>query len=448
MRIRDRFVCVSSAAMILICAAAGSYAQNASTSGMVPKSRRKAPVDITTVRPFSVDTILSVKPPKLSAGAGARLLTGPIADAATTTGTGGNISGLVTVPTFVGAFAAENGPSAGTVFPFIMMGNDPLVGGTTTLPARVTEVSWTLLNADGSTFMTVPFSKTFDGIMTHSPNYAKFLYDSSSVPTQFADSVQRAEFFHTAKSSWHTELGAPTIVNHATLTVPYYVNVELSDGTIVQARSYFTGTASDGNTFVLMLDLLFNFFYDNQVVTDINAGNFTTGALNQDWFPNTYLFSINTSNPNAPGGCCTLGFHTYFVDGSIPQSRWVTLFASYISPGLFGAGFQDVTTMSHEISESFNDPFLSNATPNWQFPGQPSSSTACQSNLETGDPVEVLADATVSITLPEGKSSFTFHPQTEALLQWFEMGGSSNAVDGAFSYPNESVLTQSAIPCP
>jgi hypothetical protein len=227
------------------------------------------------------------------------------------------------------------------------------------------------------------------------------------------------------------------------------VNVQLANGNIIQARSYFTGTASDGSTFVLMLNLLFNFFYDNAVVNDINANNFTTDAVNVDLFPNTFLFSLNVNNPNAPGGCCVLGFHTYFFEGGVtPQPRWISLFASFISPGLFGAGFQDVTGLSHEISESFNDPFINNTVPKWQFPGQPPSSTVCQGNLETGDPVEVLPTATIPLTLKEKQEIFTFHPQNEALLQWFEMGATSNAIDGAFSYPNETVLPHSAVPCP
>ncbi|MGB7024336.1 MAG: hypothetical protein WBD73_11110, partial [Candidatus Acidiferrales bacterium] len=190
-------------------------------------------------------------------------------------------------------------------------------------------------------------------------------------------------------------------------------------------------------------------FYDNAVVNDINANNFTTDAVNVDIFPNTFLFSLNVNNPNAPGGCCVLGFHTYFFEPSAtPQPRWISLFSSFISPGLFGAGFQDVTGLSHEISETFNDPFISNLVPSWQFPGQPPSSTVCQSNLETGDPVEVLPTATIPLTLKEKREIFTFHPQNEALLQWFEMGAMSNAIDGAFSYPNETALPHSAVPCP
>jgi hypothetical protein len=273
-------------------------------------------------------------------------------------------------------------------------------------------------------------------------------YTSSNQKTQFGDAVQRAEFFNTMKHDWHTLL-CETVVNRVNITIPFFVNVQLSNGSIVQARSYFTGTAADGSTFVLLLNLLHNFLFDNEVVNEINLGNFTADAINMTLFPNTFLFSLNVNNPNVPGGCCTLGFHTYFLDpGQVPEPRWVTVFASWISPGLFGAGFQDVTALSHEISESFNDPFVDNATPNWQFPGQPATSKVCQANLETGDPVEVLPTATVAITIKEKREIFTFHPQTEALLQWFEMGLTSNAIGGAFSYPNTTVLPHSAVPCP
>jgi len=454
-RIRARRMPVVSVAVFLICLVPSSYGQNATMSGMVPRYVRKAPVDVNAVEPFTVDTVLAVKPTPISNSAETSSLPGFLAgDASTTTGSGGNISGLATVPTFAGAFAPGAGPSLGTVFPFIMMGNDPLLGGTTTIPAKITEISLKLLNANGTTFKTVSFTSFFDDAMTDSPNFVNAVYDSSLVPTQFADAVQRAEFFHTGKSSWHTLLGGPTIVNHVTITIPKTVNVTLANGNTITATAYFTGTAADGSTFVLMLDILFNSLFGNQVVNDISSGHFTTSALNIEMFPNTFLFSLNQSQPNSPGNCCVLGFHTYFLQSGVtPQPRWITIFGSWISPGVFSAGVQDVTGLSHEISESFNDPFLRNATPLWQFPNQPSTSKVCQGNLETGDPVEVLPTSTVSLTLTEAPGTtsaetFTFHPQTEALLQWFEMGATSNAVDGKFSYPNETALSKSAVPCP
>src|SRR5205085_8272964 len=146
-----------------------------------------------------------------------------------------------------------------------------------------------------------------------------------------------------------------------------------------------------------------------------------TNALNLAVYPNTFLFSIDNQGQFA--SCCTLGFHTFFADPTVtPTPRWVFGFASWTSPGIFGGGTQDITPLSHEISEAFNDPFVDNATPVWQFPGVPATAKICQDNLETGDPAEVLPVGVVPITLRERREVFTYHPQTEALLQWFEMG--------------------------
>ncbi|HYL10459.1 MAG TPA: hypothetical protein VEU31_06955 [Candidatus Acidoferrales bacterium] len=358
------------------------------------------------------------------------------------------IPGLDTVATFDGAFFAQAGPNSTglRIFRFTMIGNDPFRGETTLIPAKIDEVSLQLLNADGSTFKTVPFAP-FEDLTLDSPNFEEHNYRSGN-HLQYGDAIHRAQFFHTMDEDWHTIL-RPHVVSRITVVVPRFVNVRLANGNIIQARSYFTGTAADGSTFVLMLNLLFNFFFDNTVVNDIVGGSFTTDALNTQMWPNTFLFSLNVNNPNTPGGCCVLGFHTFFFEpGLIPQPRWLTQFASWISPGIFGGGFQDVTALSHETAETFGDPFIDNATPSWQFPGVPANAKICQNNLEEGDPIEVLPTATIPITLRERNEVFTYHPQIIPLLQWFEMGATSNAVDGAFSFPDETVLPHSALPCP
>jgi hypothetical protein len=356
---------------------------------------------------------------------------------------GGNIPGLLTVPTFAGAFAAQGGPSAGRVFPYIMIGNDPLLGGTTEIPASITTVSLNLLDVPAGFSASVPFS--FEDLFTDSPNFEEADYTSGH-HIQFGDAVQRAEFFNTMGENWHTALD-PSVVNRVTIDIPRHVLVQLPDGSIVTVQSYYVGHASDGTEFIELLDLLFNALFFNQAVNDINANNYTTDAFNMQAWPNTFLFSIDAKGNFA--SCCVLGFHNYIFDGSVtPQPRWIFAFSSWISPGLFGAGFQDVAALSHETSEALNDPFVNTAVPRWQFPGQPPTSKFCQGNLETGDPVEVLQNATVSIKLRERNEVFLYHPQTEALLQWFEMGTTSDAIGGAFSYPDTTALPQSAVPCP
>jgi hypothetical protein len=324
-----------------------------------------------------------------------------------------------------------------------MMGNDPQLGGTTEIPANITTISLNLLNVPAGFSASVPFS--FEDLTTDSPNFEEANYTSGH-HIQFADAIQRAEFFNTMGEDWHTVLG-PNVVNRVTMDIPRHVQVQLPDKSIVTVQSYFVGRASDGTEFIKLLDLLFNALFFNQAVNDINANNYTTDAFNMQAWPNTYLFSIDSKGN--PAGCCVLGFHTYIFDPTVtPQPRWIFAFSSWISPGLFGGGLQDVTALSHEVSEAFNDPFINTQVPRWQFPGQPPNSKVCQGNLETGDPVEVLSTATVSILLRERNEIFTYHPQTEALLQWFEMGTTSDAIAGAFSYPDTTALPKSAVPCP
>lgn len=370
-------------------------------------------------------------------------------NAANKRATGGvpNLVGLNTVPTFAGAFASpfpsiDGFQSDGftTVSPFVMIGNNPQFGGTTTIPANITTVSLQLLNPTGGVAATVPFAP-FEDLMEDSPNFRDSNYSVGR--TQFGDAVQRAEFFNVMGPDWHTKL-SPNIVNRASIQVPPTVEIQFADGTIITVPGYITTTAADGSTVVFMLDLLFSLLDFNQAVNDINGGMFNTNAINYHAYPNTFLFSVVDEKGDTT--CCVAGFHEYIFDPTqFPVPRWIYAFTPWISPGIFGGGFQDVTALSHETSEALNDPFGNNIVPTWQFPGIPGS---CQANLETGDPVEVLPVATVPVVTREGNEVFTYHPQTEALLEWFEIGNPSNAIGGAFSYPNTSALTSTATPCP
>jgi hypothetical protein len=100
----------------------------------------------------------------------------------------------------------------------------------------------------------------------------------------------------------------------------------------------------------------------------------------------------------------------------------------------------DVTPLSHEISEWMNNPFSTNIVPSWQALG---AGGGCQSNLETADPVATLPNAGYSVTI----DGFTYHPQTQVLLPWFTRQGTQDSIDGAFSFPDESLVTEASRPC-
>jgi hypothetical protein len=183
----------------------------------------------------------------------------------------------------------------------------------------------------------------------------------------------------------------------------------------------------------------------NDVTTPIgaaeNAGDITTTDMSTFLFPNTYLYIHTTAN------CCILGYHTYDYEpgtdsnGNV-EKRYVLNYSSWISPGLFGGGFQDITALSHEIAETYNDPFVAsdgihNVTPWWLSPNG-----NCQNNLETGDVIEGLPNAVFPITM----NGLTYHPQNEALLQWFQFKVISDAIGNAYSYPDTTVLTALSAP--
>jgi hypothetical protein len=319
-------------------------------------------------------------------------------------------------------------------------GSDPYFQGTTTrIDAPVIPVNLDLRNYDGSPRYVNGQRLYLDATkfvtpVLKSPVFSNTFYDSSQDPTQFADAVQRAEFYHQSSGDWHTEL-------HARAATPR---------TMVLIRgTYFYALNTDGTccAYVLIdenafLTALFP-ATPNDTTTPIgaaeNAGDFLTKDIASFLFNNAYLYA--NGNPN---DCCVLGFHSFDTEPGTAANGWrekhyVMNYSSWVTPGLFGPGFADITPLSHEMSETFNDPFVNNATPWWLAPNG-----NCQNNLETGDVIEGLPNATVTISL----NGATYHPQNEALLQWFAGITPSSAIHHAYSYPDTTVLTAASVSQP
>jgi len=382
--------------------------------------------------------------------------------------------GVDTITNFTGHFESQGvyfDGSAHHIWEYSMVGNPPAKGGTTWFNAPVVPVSMDLRNADGSPryvkvaadgsvqtcvnpadgsapvgcnrlFSDVtPFIQPF----VSGPIYGKANYSSSSVPTQFVDAVQKAEFGNQARPDWHTLL-APSIKSTRTM--------------VLNRGTYQFALNADGTCcfYILVLDPVFGSKLFPPVAPDNStvigsaevAGDITTKDISTFLFPNVYLFETN-------GSCCVLGFHSFdFEAGDSSNGNqlrfYIMNYSSWISPGIFADPtcsttdpencFQDVTAHSHEISETFNDPFVGfdgihNITPFWQNPaGQ------CQDLLEDGDVIEDLPNPTVEVAV----GGFKYHPQNESLLPWFEFQKNSSAIDNAYSYPNETGLTALSAP--
>jgi hypothetical protein len=350
-----------------------------------------------------------------------------------------------TIQTFSGDFQASGvGPSGKPQrrWFYTMAGNRPEAGGTTVFDAPVVPVSLDLLDYDGSVrvingqklhYSVQPF---VDPVL-NSPVFQVAEYSSSNTRTQFSDSVQRAEFYNVMQQDWHTLL-RPSVKTERTLAIP--------------RGKYFFALNEDGSccAFVLAdINVFSNLLFPtaaNDVKSPIGAaehsGEITTRSISTFLFPNTYLY-LN-GNPNH---CCVLGFHSYdFEPGDAKngfrEKRFVLNFSSWISPGLFAPGFEDITALSHEMTESLNDPFVGSDGSHGITPWWSSINGNCQDDLEVGDAIEGLPEATTPI-VTKGR---TYHPQNEALLQWFEFQSPSTALGGAYSYPNQNVLTSLSPP--
>lgn len=349
---------------------------------------------------------------------------------------------LDTLLNWNGHFRANGVDGSGArqvIWYYNMVGNRPELGGTTTINAPIIPVTVDLRNFDGTPRFVngkplISSPAAFVQPVLNSPVFQNASYSSSPVPTQFTDAVQRAEFAHSAKDDWHTLL-SPVVKTGRTMTLirgTYQFSLN-ADGTCCRF------ILVEENAFI---EALFPVtFGDTSTVIGASqaAGDITTHDLSTFLFPNTFLFE------GTPSNCCVLGFHSFDFEpiGTVGIGQaYVMNYSSWISPGLFGAAFTDITALSHEIAETYNDPLVSfdgvhNITPWWLAPNG-----LCQNNLETGDVVEGLANATFPMTM----NGFTYHPQNEALLQWFEFESPSSALGGAYSYPNTNTLTQLSAP--
>jgi len=320
---------------------------------------------------------------------------------------------IFSVPHFSGSFESQ-----GKAYPFTMVGAKPQSNTTTEVPVQIIPIS--LFFEEFVDETGAPIVLDAGPVVTRvqsSPNFRNAQYATGT--TQFADAVQRAQFYGTAGKEWHTLLGTPEILKPLRIAVPR--------GDAKVYRNPSTG---------VLYAIVDTDFFLSQLNTMIQMANLAPDALAIALTSNVFL-----SPQKDIKKCCVLGFHTSFDVGEMAQVKFVQTFiwASWVEQGILGPGLADVTPMSHEISEWMNNPFGSNAVPAWQVP----NTSACQNNLETGDPLALMPNAGYPVLI-EG---FTYHPQNQVLMQWFKRGAASDAFEGAFSFPDQSLMTGASQAC-
>ena len=321
---------------------------------------------------------------------------------------------ISSVPHFSGSFASE-----GKTFPFTLVGSVPQAGGTTEIPTQMIVVSALLdgfVDEQGEPIVLGP-GNILDRLQ-NSPNFRNADYSTGF--TQFADAVQRAQFFRIMAQDWHTLLKPPEVLKPVTIEVPR--------GMARVYRSRGTGAV------YAVVDTA---FFISQLNTIVQMAELHPDSLAVILTSNVFLA------PNVDvKKCCVLGFHTAFDAGQTGAGLQIQtlVWASWIDQGILGTSVADVTPLSHEISEWMNNPFGVNLVPAWQSPAAPGG---CQNNLETADPLATLPNAGYPVNI----DGFTYHPQSQVLLSWFTRQGQSDSLDGAFSFPDQGLMTRPSQPC-
>ncbi|MGB7133977.1 MAG: hypothetical protein WBD46_01745 [Acidobacteriaceae bacterium] len=333
---------------------------------------------------------------------------------------------IVSLPTFTGSFSYS-----GYGYAYTMAGRAPRMNQTTVIPTQYVPLSLYFDSYfDGNGNPITIDATTVTNTITRSPLFENAEYATGT--TQFVDAQMRAEFWpqvNRTDSNFHVLLARPQTLNPVTIEVPPGSGVvyQAPDGTYF-AQIDYDFLLSQLNTLLQTEPVSVNaipiFLTRNAVFSD-----FVNGQPGQD--------------------CCIGGLHAALETGQSGNRIYVqtAVFATALDADVADAYFQDpgaladINALSHELAETLNDPFGDNVTPEYQLPGQDPG--ACEDTLEVGDVVEGLPPDYTEVPL----HGFTYHPQTLGLLQWFEGVQPSNAIGGAYSFPDTSKLTAPFSPC-
>ena len=295
------------------------------------------------------------------------------------------------VHTWTGSFRLNK-----TSYSFTMVGTNPGGGSaTTTVPTEILPLDVKM--ADGVAVN----ASNLTGKLTASPILSDAGFTSGT--TQLADAMQRAEFWTTVSTKakqYHLLLGTPHVLPAVAITVP------AADG---------TGEIYNGIDYA---NISYT-WWSAKLRSIITAHSFSPTTLPLILSGNTFLYQNNN-----PADCCIYGYHGSY-GSSTSQNTYA--FANWLSAGLVASGNQDVFTMSHEVSEWANDPYVNNVVPRWD---QPNGQTCYSNLLEVGDPIEALPKPWYTIKV----GPTAFHPSDIAGLSWFSHANPSSEQNGLYSY--------------
>jgi hypothetical protein len=346
-----------------------------------------------------------------------------------------SFKGSRTVPHWTSSFTD---PTNQVTYPFTIVGTDPRLGGSTTVPTVIVPLTFkfvagnqdvSVLNIPGR-YVAAAQNVSMNGADDVAATVASPIFAPSSFPisgdagVQYGDAVMRAQFGQVG-TGYHVSLGQPEILK------PVSINVPADKGVAI-----------------------------------LNPAGVLTGIVDATWFkerlrhaiserhvePTTLPIFLSHNVFQYQDGnylhCCSIGGHgagsptstapiTVDAKGRKPVHTFV--YAAYITPNSFPrfpapyAGLSDINSLSHEISEWMTNPFGGNMVQPYRVPLAPPGT--CGAALESGDVV-----AGVWFPMPGNPNvaaGGVWHPQDEAFLNWFARNGEAAGLapaDGRFTY--------------
>ncbi len=316
---------------------------------------------------------------------------------------------LTTLPHWQGSYSIGN-----KRYQYTVLGGNPGAGGTTEIKTLIVPVRLTISDytENGQTPLVLDATRVTGQILA-SPIFRRSYYITGF--QQFGDAMLRAEFPEAA-ANWHTIL-KPSIGRTMDITVA------------AGASQIFHSTSGK------LLAVVSDNAIDDPIFAAMKSGKYP---------PDQYVIFVtyNALEEDA------FGYHdAVFREGKREEN--VFTYTSWLEDvdDLFTIPSPDTATLSHEVAETIHDAFLGKLSSRTLLWGDPFNDNQCfQSYIEVGDAVE---DAPTHIQLHRqvvgtGRNAQIFTLQNEALLQWFERKSPSDALAGAYSFPDTWILPDPA----
>ncbi len=324
---------------------------------------------------------------------------------------------------------------------YTLAGRDPAQGGTTTIPTVLVPVTLLFETKEAAG---KPYRLDAEADVPRllgSPIFSQFNFAGRDM-TQYTDAMLRATFPQAA--GWHTLLGRP-IVKPATISVP--------------AGYGYVLTSKEAGSSIAVVDVE---FLQRELFKQVSRQE---GSLVIAVTHNTTFYAYGDATV-----CCSWGTHG--VDSATGNSFVI---GSYLQNAPAIVQDRDIQPLTEQLAEFINDPLHDplfhplprplppahaepipgNTVPAWVRPGPMDSGgrAGCGgSGIGTG---YVLLEPTEKNPRSEFPASQGFvaesggtawHLQNAALLPWYT--GAFEGSGSTYSFPDASVLTTSAAPCP